>query len=89
MTFKNHSLEHKIKNPNGNYEMLSVLVSKAINSKPLDLTRSCKANREKLVEKGHLSAYNPFYTARQKDIEVEQLKFRQIFQALMHKSGVL
>ena len=89
LSFKNHNLENNIRDSDNNYLPISDIVKKAINDKTLDLSRGCKNNLNQLIEKGHLSAHSPFYNALKKDIEVEQLKFRQVVEELLHKAGII
>jgi hypothetical protein len=81
--------ESLIKDTNGNYMQLSLITSFAKDSSNLSLSRNCKESLSRLVEKGNLSAHNPMFIAHKRDIDNDQLAFRQIAEELMHKGSII
>jgi len=89
LAFKEHRIEKEIKDNNGNYIDLSIIVSVAKSSSVLDLTRNAKEYLEPFREKGNWSAHNYFFHARQKDIIPFQPHFRVLVEELFHKAGII
>ncbi len=89
LSFIEHDIKAEIKGIDGNYLQLSGIVSKAINSTTLDLSRSAKKYLEIFREKGNLSAHNPFHNARKRDLEIVQYKFRHLVEELLYKAQIL
>jgi hypothetical protein len=89
LAFKEIKQEDFIRDPDGNYLKLSQIINTAVQNKTLDLTRNAKDYLGLFKEKGDLSAHNPFYTCRRKDLELVQHKFRSLIEELFYKSGIL
>lgn len=89
LAFKEIKQEDLIRDPDGNYLQLSQIINMAVQNKTLDLTRNAKDYSGLFKEKGDLSAHNPFYTCRRKDLELVQHKFRSLIEELFYKSGIL
>jgi hypothetical protein len=89
LAFKKHAIDPQIRNSDGNYLELSEVVKRAIASSTLDLSRNAKDDLDLFREQGNLSAHNPFYSARQADLERVQAKFRHLVEELLYKSGII
>ena len=87
--FKAHGEEDKIRGSDTNYLQLSAIMDAAVKSPTLDLSRNAKRHLSLFREKGDLSAHNPFYNARKKDLELVQHKFRQLVEELLYKAQIL
>jgi hypothetical protein len=88
LTFKEIKQEDSIRGSDGNYLQLSPIISQAIQSKQIDLTRNAKEYLGIFKEHGDLSAHNPFYNCRQKDLQNVQHKYRSLIEELFYKSGI-
>lgn len=89
LAFKESGRDTEIRGTDGHYLPLHQIVDKAIQSKELDLTRNTKDYLDLFREKGNLSAHNPFYNSRRKDLELAQPKFRHIVEELLYKAAIL
>jgi len=89
LAFKEYGIEAEIRGSDGNFLQLSGIVSKAISSTTLGLSRNAKEYLELFREKGNLSAHNPFHNARRRDLELVQHKFRHLVEELMYKAGIV
>lgn len=89
LAFKEIRQEDSIRGSEGNYLQLSQIINKAVQSKELDLTRNAKGYLNLFKEHGDLSAHNPFYNCRQRDIQNVQYKFRSLVEELFYKAGIL
>jgi len=89
LSFKGIGQEDRIKGPDSNYLQLSHIINEAVQNKDLDLTRNAKDYLNIFKEKGDLSAHNPFYNCRQKDIQLVQHQFRSLIEELFYKAGIL
>lgn len=89
LSFKEHKVEEEIRGSDGNYNNLSGLIDKAVSNTTLDLSRNSKEYLALFKDKGNLSAHNPFYNARKRDIELIQPKFRSLIEELLYKSGII
>jgi hypothetical protein len=88
LTFKEVNQEDRIRGSDGNYLQLSQIISQAIQSKQIDLSRNAKDYLGIFKEHGDLSAHNPFYNCRQKDLQNVQHKYRSLIEELFYKSGI-
>ena len=89
LAFKEVGQEDYIRGSDGNYLQLSQIISQALSNKKLDLTKNAKEYLGIFKERGDLSAHNPFYTCRKKDIQPIQHKFRSLVEELFYKAGIL
>lgn len=88
LAFKEIGQEDSIRGADGNYLQLSQVINQAVQNKALDLTRNAKDYLGIFKEKGDLSAHNPFYNCREKDLQLVQHKFRTLIEELLHKAGI-
>lgn len=89
LAFKEISQEDSIRNADGNYLQLSQIINQAVPNKALDLTRNAKKYISLFKERGDLSAHNPFYNCRQRDLQNIQYKYRLLIEELFYKSGII
>jgi len=89
LAFKEIQQEGYIRGSDGNYLQLSQIINQAVQSKELDLSRNAKEYLNIFKEKGDLSAHNPFYNCRQKDIQLVQHRFRSLIEELFYKARIL
>lgn len=89
LAFKEIGQEDTIRDSDGNYLQLSQIITQAIPNRTLDLTRNAKNYLGLFKEHGDLSAHNPFYNCRQKDILNVQHKYRSLIEELFYKAGIL
>lgn len=89
LAFKEIGQEDSIRGSDGNYIQLSQIINKAVHNKALDFTRNAKEYLGIFKEKGDLSAHNPFYNCRKKDLQLVQHGFRTLVEELLHKAGIL
>ncbi|ASC69412.1 hypothetical protein XM38_003390 [Halomicronema hongdechloris C2206] len=88
-----HSYEHQgidseIKDSQGNYEVLSKIVSNALNNSKLSLSRNTKTCLEDFRAIGNYSAHKIYYNARKTDIKKVVLEYRATIEELLYKSGI-
>lgn len=88
-----HSYEHRgidaeIRDFNGNYKMLSDIVSNAINNPKLSLSRNTKSCLEDFRAIGNFSAHKIYYNARRSDIQKVILEYRAAIEELLYKNGI-
>ncbi|MDG2989424.1 hypothetical protein L3556_00535 [Candidatus Synechococcus calcipolaris G9] len=88
-----HSYEHQgidteIRDSNGNYKMLSDIVSNAINNPKLSLSRNTKSCLENFRAIGNFSAHKIYYNARRSDIQKVILEYRAAIEELLYKNGI-
>lgn len=89
LAFKEVGQEDCIRGSDGNYLQLSQIIGQVITNKELDLSRNAKGYLGIFKEKGDLSAHNPFYNCRQKDLQLIQHKFRSLIEELFYKASIL
>ncbi|MCK4402799.1 MAG: hypothetical protein KAV98_03425 [Dehalococcoidia bacterium] len=89
LAFKRIGQEDSIRGSGGNYLQLSEIINCAIQNRQLDLSRNAKDYFGIFKEKGDLSAHNPFYNCRKKDLALIQHKFRSLIEELFYKAGIL
>lgn len=88
-----HSYEHQgidaeIRDSNGNYKMLSDIVSNAINNPKLSLSRNTKSCLGDFRAIGNFSAHKIYYNARRTDIQKVILEYRAAIEELLYKNGI-
>lgn len=88
LAFKEIKQEDSIRGSDGNYLQLSQIIYQAIQNNQIDLTRNAKEYLNIFKERGDLSAHNPFYNCRKKDLQNVQHKYRSLIEELFYKSGV-
>jgi hypothetical protein len=78
-----------IKDGNGDYLMLSRLVTAILNEPAINLTRSAKTHLPRLRTFGHLSAHGRYYTARRPDLEALRDPCRVVLEELFAQAGLI
>lgn len=89
LAFKQIREDDCIRGCDGHYLRLSEMISCAVGSKQLDLSRNAKSSLGIFKEAGDLSAHNPFHNCRRKDLELVRHKFRSLVEELLYKGGIL
>ena len=89
LAFKEIGQEDSIRDAEGNYLQLSQLINQAKPNKALDLTRNAKQYLDLFKEHGDLSAHNPFYNCKRKDLQNVQHKYRALIEELFYKAGII
>lgn len=89
LSFKEQNIDSEIRGGDNKYINLSEIIKKASASIKLDLSPSTKESLDIFREKGNMSAHNHFHNACRKDIEMVQLKFRNIIEELFYKAGII
>lgn len=88
-----HSYEHQgidseIRDSQGNYRMLSEVVSNAIGNTKLSLSRETKSCLQNFRAIGNFSAHKIYYNARKTDIQKVILEYRAAIEELLYKNGI-
>jgi len=89
LSFIKLGIEDEIKDPDGSFLGLAKIINKAISCKPLALTTNSKENLKSPKVGGDLSAHNPYFCARQKDIINIRLQYRALIEELLHKADII
>lgn len=86
--FEHHGIDAKIKNNNGDFVHLSVLISTALAEKKWNLSRTSKHALPRLKDIGDKSAHSRRYNAHRKDIEKVLDDIRVVVQELVYLAGL-
>jgi hypothetical protein len=89
LSFIKLGIEDEIKDPDGSFLKLAKIINRAVSCKPLALTSNSKDNLKSPKVGGDLSAHNPYFCARQKDILNIRLQYRALIEELLHKAGII
>ncbi len=89
LAFKKIQQEDSIRGPDNNYLQLSHIINQAGRNTQLDLTRNAKKYLSIFKEHGDLSAHNPFYNCRRRDLQNVQHKYRSLIEELFYKAGII
>ncbi len=89
LAFTELGIEGEIKDQDGSYLRLFKIINKAEGSKALALTSNSKNNLKSFKVGGDLSAHNPYFCARQKDILNIRLQYRALIEELLHKANLI
>jgi hypothetical protein len=86
--FETHKVAAEIKNGNGDFFMLSDLVSVLLTSKHWNLGRKTRQALPKLKSLGDSSAHSRRFVAHRDDIDKVQQEFRIVVQELVFLAGL-
>lgn len=89
LSYENLGIGDEIKDANGNYKQLNVIVANAKGNSRLALSRNTKACLEDFRTVGNFSAHKIYYNARKQDIKKVALEYRATIEELLYKSGIL
>lgn len=89
LVFRELGIESEIKGKDGAYLRLSKIVNKAENNNIIALTLNARDSLKPFKVGGDLSAHNPYFCARQKDILNFRLQYRALVEELLNKAGIL
>jgi len=89
MAFRKLGIEEEIKEQDGSFLKLSKIINKAESNKHLNLTSNSKNSLKYFKVGGDLSAHNPYFCARQKDILNIRLQYRALIEELLHKADII
>ena len=87
--FEKKGIDSKIKDSNGDFLMLTMLVEKALAETAWNLPRNVKRDLSKLKDAGHKSAHNRWYLAEKTDIDKVEPVFRESVEAFLHAAELL
>lgn len=88
-SYENLNIDCEIRDNNGNYNMLSVIVEKAKRSQVLSLSRDTKECINDFRTLGNFSAHKIYYNAQKRDIDNILVKYRATIEELFYKSGLI
>lgn len=89
LLFKELGVESEIKDKDGSYVRLSRIINKAENNNVIALTSNAKSSLKPFKLGGDLSAHNPYFSARQKDVLNFRLQYRALVEELLIKARIL
>ncbi|MCK4368975.1 MAG: hypothetical protein KAV68_04840 [Dehalococcoidales bacterium] len=89
LAFRELGIDSEIKDKDGAYLRLSKIINKAENNKTIALTLNARDGLKPFKVGGDLSAHNPYFCARQKDILNFRLQYRALVEELLNKAGIL
>jgi len=87
--FEKKGLDESIKDGNGDFLMLTALVSKALSETAWNLPKHVKKALPNLKDAGHKSAHNRWFVAEKSDIDKIEPAFRESVEAFLHIAGLL
>jgi hypothetical protein len=82
--FEHHKIEHKIKNPGGDFFYLKDLIAKCMQEKTWNLGRTCKQALPRLKDIGDKSAHSRRYNALRGDVDHLLPDIRLVVQELLY-----
>jgi hypothetical protein len=85
-TFEAYKIEDKIKNSDGNFHYLSVLIPTLLNEGTWSIGRNAKKVLPLLKDLGDQSAHNRRYLAKKNDIDAIKRDLRIVIEELLHLS---
>lgn len=89
LSYEKLGVESEIKDGNGDYKNLNIIVANAKGNSALSLSRNTKACLEDFRAVGNFSAHKIYYNAKRQDIKKVSLEYRAAIEELLYKSGVL
>lgn len=87
-SYENQGIDSDIKDSQGNFKMLSDIISNALRNPKLSLSRNTKSCLEDFRAIGNYSAHKIYYNAKRADISKVRLDFRATIEELLYKSGI-
>lgn len=89
LSYEKLGIESDIKDGNGDYKQLNVIVANAKGNSTLSLSRNTKACLDDFRVVGNFSAHKIYYNAKKQDIKKVSMEYRAAIEELLYKSGVL
>lgn len=89
LSYENLGIETQIKDANGDYKQLNVIVANAKGNATLSLSRNTKACLEDFRTVGNFSAHKIYYSAKRQDVKKVSLEYRAAIEELLYKSGLI
>jgi hypothetical protein len=89
LSYEKLGIEPEIRDGNGDYRNLNIIVANAKGNPTLSLSRNTKACLEDFRSVGNFSAHKIYYNAKRQDIKKVSLEYRAAIEELLYKSGVL
>lgn len=87
-TYEKHSIEHKIKNKQGDFFFLRDLITHCLSESAWNLSRNCKQGLPKLKDIGDKSAHSRRYVAQRGDIDPLLPDIRLVIQEFIFLAGL-
>lgn len=89
LSYENLGIDYEIKDANGDYKQLNVIVANAKGNATLSLSRNTKACLEDFRAVGNFSAHKIYYNAKRQDVKKVSLEYRAAIEELLYKSGLI
>jgi hypothetical protein len=89
LSYEKLSIENEIKDANGDFKQLNMIVANAKGNSTLSLSRNTKACLEDFRSIGNFSAHKIYYNAKRQDIKKISLEYRAAIEELLYKSGII
>ncbi|MCJ8286922.1 hypothetical protein [Halomonas sp.] len=89
LSYEKLGIESEIKDGNGDYKQLNVIVANAKGNATLSLSRNTKSCLEDFRAVGNFSAHKIYYNAKRQDIKKVSLEYRAAIEELLYKSGLI
>lgn len=87
-TYEYLGIEDEIKDTDGNYQQLAVIVGNAKNNQTLSLSRSSKEHMDLFRDLGNWSAHRIYYNTRYDDLSSKIVFYRGLVEELINKSNI-
>lgn len=87
-TFEKFSIDGLIRDPMGNFIMLSEIVKVAKTRTDLSLSRNTIDGLDSFRDIGNFAAHKIFFTTRKSDIDSIRINYRAMIEELLYKSGL-
>lgn len=87
--FEEAAIEDQVKDADGNYQNLKVLINKAKSKAEIPLSPDAKKDIDNFRELGNLSAHRVKYNCRRDDIRPLRIGYRAIVEDLLYASGLV
>ena len=87
--FENSKIEEDVKDSDGSFQSLKILVNKAISRPEIKISNDVKKDMDKFRELGNFSAHRVKYNCRRDDIRSLKLEYRAIIEELLYVSGLI
>jgi Domain of unknown function (DUF4145) len=86
--FESKNIQDQIKDEDGNYQNLKILINKAISKPEIQLSSDVKKDIDEFRELGNLSAHRVKYNCRRDDIRPIRLGYRAVIEELLYVAGL-
>ncbi len=88
LAYDNLNISAAIKNANGDYVTLEVIISDAQGNQTLKLSRNSRSALDDFRTLGNFSAHKIYYNARRSDVRNVILEYRALIEELLYKAGI-